>query len=105
MSSKKKKIVPIKQQKEKPDFKIYGVRKEEDFVKFDRELPEPLEALMNKNGGCLAMFAPPGSGKGNLISNLVLRQDFMRDLFSGGTYFISPTAKNDLQMLVSLLLA
>ena len=40
---KKKKIVPIKQQKEKPDYKIYGVRKEEEFVKFDRELPAPLE--------------------------------------------------------------
>tara|TARA_R110002020_G_scaffold123237_3_gene279476 strand:- start:112 stop:981 length:870 start_codon:yes stop_codon:yes gene_type:complete len=93
---KKKKIVPIKQQKEKPDFKIYGVRKEEDFVKFDRDLPAPLESLMNKNGGCLALFAPPGSGKGNLISNLVLRKDFLRDLFTGGTYFISPTAKNDL---------
>jgi len=93
--SKPRKIAPIKQQKDK-DYKIYGVRKEEDFVKFNRELPAPLEALMAKNGGCLALFAPPGSGKGNLISNLVLRQDFLRDLFTGGTYFISPTAKNDL---------
>ena len=90
---KKPKKPKIKQEK---DFKIYGVRKEEDFVSFDRELPAPLEALMSKNGGCLAMFAPPGSGKGNLISNLFLRQDFLRDLFTGGTYFISPTARNDI---------
>ena len=95
-SKKGKKIVPIKQQKDKPDFKIYGVRKEEEFVKFDRELPEPLEALMNKNGGCLAIMSPPGSGKSNLLSNIILRTDFLRDLFTGGTYLISPTAKNDL---------
>ena len=41
----KKKNIGFKQQKEKKDFRIYGVRKEEEFVKIDRELPEPFKPL------------------------------------------------------------
>ena len=80
----------------KPDFRIYGVRKEEEFMKLDRELPRPLETLVEKNGGVMAIFAPPGSGKSNFISNLLLREDFFKDLFTGGLYIISPTIENDL---------
>ena len=89
-----------KEQKEKrngvPDFRIYGVRKEEDFMVLDRELPRPLETIVEKNGGVIALFAPPGSGKSNFISNLLLRDDFFKDLFVGGLYIISPTIENDL---------
>jgi len=80
----------------KPDYKIYGVRKEEEFMKLDRDLPRPLETLVEKNGGCVALFAPPGSGKSNFLSNLILREDFFKDLFLGGVYIISPTIDNDL---------
>ncbi len=86
----------IKKERKKPDFKIYGVRKEEDFMKIDRDLPRPLETLVEKNGGVITLFAPPGSGKSNFLSNLFLRDEFFRDLFSGGLYIISPTIENDL---------
>ena len=52
----------IKKKKDK-DYKIYGVRKTDDFPKLDRELPRFLETMLEKGGGCLALFAPPGSGK------------------------------------------
>lgn len=94
------KSIKFKEDKEKkskkPDYKIYGVRKEEEFMKLDRELPRPLETLVEKNGGVIALFAPPGSGKSNFLSNLILRDDFFKDLFLGGVYIISPTIDNDL---------
>ena len=86
----------MKKERKKPDFKIYGVRKEEDFMKIDRDLPRPLQTLMEKNGGVLALFSPPGSGKSNLLSNIFLREELLRDLFTGGLYIISPTIENDL---------
>ena len=90
----------LKEQKEKkgkkPDYKIYGVRKQEEFMKIDRKLPRFLETLTEKNGGVVAIFAPPGSGKSNFLSNLLLREDFLKDLFEGGLYIISPTIENDL---------
>ena len=92
----KKKIGKIKEQKEKPDYKIYGVRKMDDFAPIERELPRPLHTMLEKGGGVLALFAPPGSGKSNFISNLLLRDDFFKDLFEGGLYIISPTIMNDL---------
>ena len=52
--------------------------------------------MIEKGGGVLALFAPPGSGKSNFISNLLLRDDFFKDLFEGGLYIISPTILNDL---------
>ena len=96
----KKKIGKLKEEKEpkskQPDYKIYGVRKQEEFIKLDRQLPRFLETMMEKNGGVLALFAPPGSGKSNFISNLLLRDDFFKDLFVGGLYIVSPTIEQDL---------
>ena len=90
----------FKEQKEpkksKRDFKIYPVRKEEEFVKIDRELPEMFKPLFEKNGAAVALFGGMGSGKGNTMSNWLLREEFFKDLFQGGLYFISPTANNDL---------
>ncbi len=82
--------------KEQKDYKIYPVRKEEEFVSIDRELPEPFKPLFEKNGAAIAIFGGMGSGKGNLMSNWFLREDFMKGLFNSGLYFISPTAHNDL---------
>ena len=65
-------------------------------MKIDRKLPRFLETLTEKNGGVVAIFAPPGSGKSNFLSNLLLREDFLKDLFEGGLYIISPTIENDL---------
>jgi len=107
MPPKKKKVKknikftedPVEKKKKKngqPDFRIYGIRKEEEFMEIDRELPRPLETLVEKNGGVIAIFAPPGSGKSNFISNLLLRDDFLKDLFIGGLFIISPTIENDL---------
>jgi len=88
----------IKEQSPKgpPDYKIYGVRKQEEFITIDRKLPRFLETLTEKNGGVVALFAPPGSGKSNFLSNMLLRDDFLKDLFEGGLYIISPTIENDL---------
>tara|TARA_R110002110_G_scaffold384948_1_gene596536 strand:+ start:179 stop:1021 length:843 start_codon:yes stop_codon:yes gene_type:complete len=91
-----KKIKSSRKFKEQKDFKIYGVRKEEDFVNIDRDLPEPFKPLFEKNGAAIALFGGMGSGKGNLLSNWLLREDFLKDMFDGGLYFISPTAENDL---------
>ena len=88
----------IKQLKEKKkgDFKIYPVRKEEDFIKLDRELPKPFDSLFSSNGSVVGIFAPPGSGKSNLISNLILRDEYFKDLFPNGVYIVSPTILQDL---------
>ena len=90
----KKKV--IKNQYKKPDYTIYPVRKMEEFAKVDKPLPPNLESLLNKNGGTLALFAPPGSGKSNFLSALLLSDDLLKDVFVGGLYVISPTINNDL---------
>ena len=47
--------------KPKQDYKIYGVRREEELNPLgDRVLPRPLETMLNKGGGCL-MIAAAGS--------------------------------------------
>lgn len=95
--SKSKKIPnQMDKPKKKTDHRIYPVRKLEEFTKINKDLPPPLESLLNKNGGCLAMFSPPGSGKSNLISALMLSDDLLKDVFTGGLYVISPTINNDL---------
>jgi len=81
---------------EKTDFKIYPVRKEEEFINIDRELPEPFKPLFEKNGAAICIVGGMGSGKGNLMSNWFLRPEMMGGMFNGGFYFISPTAHNDL---------
>ena len=93
---KKCKKIPNQSDSRKEDYRIYPVRKVEEFTKIKRNLPAPLESLLNKNGGCLAMFSPPGSGKSNLISALLLSDSLLKDLFVGGLYIISPTINNDL---------
>ena len=50
-------------QKPKNDYRIYGVKKTTDFIKPDRDLPRPLETMIERGGGCLGIFSPPGSGK------------------------------------------
>ncbi len=61
-----KKAPKIKEQKIKKSYKIYGVRREEDLNRLEKEdLPEPLENLLKVGGGCLMMAAPPSSGKTN----------------------------------------
>jgi hypothetical protein len=84
----------IPNQYEKPDYRIYPVRKEEEFIKVNKPLPPNLDSLLNKNGGVLAMFAAPGSGKSNFISGLLLSDSLLKDVFMGGLYVISPTIKN-----------
>lgn len=91
---KGKKATKFKNQMEKPDFRIYPVRKAEEFSKIDKPLPPNLESLLDKNGGCLALFAPPGSGKSNFISGMLLSDSLLKDVFVGGLYVISPTIKN-----------
>ena len=91
---KGKKATKFKNQMEKPDFRIYPVRKAEEFSKIDKPLPPNLESLLDKNGGCLALFAPPGSGKSNFISGMLLSDSLLKDVFIGGLYVISPTIKN-----------
>lgn len=89
----KKTVGKIKEQK---DYKIYGVRREEELNKLNKELPEPLENMLNKGGGALMIAAPPGSGKTNFLVNLFYHENLLKDVFQGGTYMISPTANNDL---------
>lgn len=85
-----------KQKAPKNDFRIYGVKKTQDFIKVDRDLPRPLHTMVEKGGGCLGIFSPPGSGKSNLLTNLILREEFFKDIFDGGLYLISPTIHSDL---------
>ena len=89
----------IKETEGKPkdqDFKIYGVKKKMDFLEIKKDLPRPLHTMLERGGGAVLIAAPPGSGKSNLLSNLFLRDEFFKDMFEGGFYVISPTAKSDL---------
>ena len=93
----KKTVGLLKEQKTQGrDYKIYGVRREEELNKLTKELPEPLENMLNKGGGALMISAPPGSGKSNFLVNLFYHENLFKDVFQGGTYLISPTANNDL---------
>lgn len=97
------KLDPIKEQKDKknkpkqkPDYNIYGVRKEEEFIKLDRELPRFYETMVEKNGATLVLSACPGSGKTSYLQNLIGRDVYFKDMFEGGIYIISPTIYNDI---------
>ena len=91
-----KEAIKENKEKQKNDFRIYGVKKTQEFIKVDRDLPRPLETMIEKGGGVLGIFSPPGSGKSNLLTNLILREEFLKDLFDGGLYLISPTIHSDL---------
>jgi len=82
--------------KEEKDYRIYGVKKKTDFLKIKKELPRPLMTMVERGGGCLQIYSPPGSGKSNFLVNLFLRESLMKDVFEGGVYLISPTAESDL---------
>ena len=57
------------EKKEGGKYKIYGVKKKQDFIKVDKELPRPIETMLERGGGCLQIFSPPGSGiYGNIMS-------------------------------------
>ena len=85
-----------KAKKDSKDYRIYPIRKEEELNVCKRELPAPFSTLMEKGGGNIGIFAAPGSGKSNVISNWLLSESYFRDLFDAGLYYISPTAKSDL---------
>tara|TARA_R100000655_G_scaffold109684_2_gene164940 strand:+ start:6206 stop:7057 length:852 start_codon:yes stop_codon:yes gene_type:complete len=84
------------EKKEGGKYKIYGVKKKQDFIKVDKELPRPIETMLERGGGCLQIFSPPGSGKSNFLVNLFLQENLLKDVFDGGLYFISPSAESDL---------
>ena len=92
----KEKIKETEGKGKEQDFKIYGVRKKQDFLEIKKDLPRPLTTMLERGGGAVGIFAPPGSGKSNLLSNLFLRDEFFKDMFEGGFYIVSPTAKSDL---------
>ena len=81
------------------DFRIYGVKKKTDFLKVEKDLPRPLQTMVERGGGCLQIYSPPGSGKSNFLVNLFLRESLFKDVFEGGVYLISPTAESDLTRL------
>ena len=101
---KTKALKPIPEQKDKKknkkenkiDYNIYGVRKEEEFIKLDRPLPKFYETMVEKNGACLVLSAAPGSGKTSYLQNLIGRESYFKDMFDGGIYIISPTIYNDI---------
>jgi hypothetical protein len=99
MPSKKKlgeNEMPKEKKDKKGNYKILPVRPADDFGKIDRELPIPLQSMFKKNGGVLAIMSPPGSGKSNFLSSLLLQDNLLKDFFHGGLYLISPTCYNDL---------
>ena len=95
-SAKARKAEKANDAKAKKDYKIYPPRKEEDFVKIDRELHPFYQSMFDKNGAVLNISAPPGSGKTSFISNLLGRDEYFKDLFEGGIYVCSPTIHNDI---------
>ena len=95
-SAKARKAEKANDAKAKKDYKIYPPRKEEDFVKIDRELHPFYQSMFDKNGAVLSIAAPPGSGKTSFISNLLGREEYFKDLFEGGIYVCSPTIHNDI---------
>ncbi len=90
------KEMPKEKKDKKGNYKILPVRPSEDFGKIDRELPVPLQSMFKKNGAVLGIMSPPGSGKSNFLSSLLLQENLLKDFFNGGLYVISPTIHNDL---------
>lgn len=87
--------MPKEKKDKKGNYKILPVRPSADFGKIDRPLPAPLESMFKKNGAVLCVMSPPGSGKSNFLSSLLLQENLLKDFFDGGLYVISPTIHND----------
>jgi len=86
-----------KSNKAKPtEFKIYPIKKQEDFYKPEKELIAPFDELVNKGGGNMIVLGPPGSGKSIYINNLILSEQAFKGIFNGACYCISPTIYDDL---------
>ena len=75
------------------DLNCYSLIKDFDKPTYVREIPEPLPGT---DGECFVftLVGPRSSGKSVVINNLVLRDEFMRGLFSEIT-IISPTIYSD----------
>jgi hypothetical protein len=75
------------------DLEVYSLKKDDDKPTYERPIPEPLPG---SDGECfvLTLVGPRSSGKSVVISNLVLRDEFMRGLF-GEIIIISPTIHSD----------
>jgi hypothetical protein len=91
-TTKKKKIAKNNPNK----FKIYPIKKQDDFIKVPKELPPPFNECVNKGGGNIIILGPPGSGKSVYLNNLILSEECFKDCFDGATYCISPTINHDL---------
>ena len=98
MSNKEKTDEPVEKDgvfntKSKVDLEVYSLKKDDDKPTYERPIPEPLPG---SDGECFVftLIGPRSSGKSVVISNLVLRDDFMRGLFSDIT-IISPTIHSD----------
>ena len=95
VKSKKPKAPKNKEAKEtlkaEKDFTIYGVKKKQDFLKIKKELPRPLMTMVERGGGCLQIYSPPGSGKSNFLVNLFLRESMFKDVFEGALGFLDLT--------------
>jgi len=99
MPSKKKLMGSNEMPKERIDkcgkYKILPVRNSDDFGKIEKDVPECLKSIFDKNGGTIVVYASPGSGKSNFISNLLMNENLLKDVFHGGLYVISPTIHTD----------
>ena len=94
---KDKQLKQQKSSKQKPtEFKIFPIKKMEEFYKPPKELIAPFDELVNKGGGNLIVLGPPGSGKSIYINNLILSDQAFNGIFNGGMYCISPTIYDDL---------
>ena len=64
----------------KVDLEVYSLKKDDDKPTYIRPIPEPLPG---SDGECFVftLIGPRSSGKSVVISNLVLRDEFMRGLF------------------------
>ena len=75
------------------DLEVYSLKKDDDKPTYIRPIPEPLPG---SDGECFVftLIGPRSSGKSVVISNLVLRDEFMRGLFEE-IIIISPTIHSD----------
>jgi|TARA_R110001592_G_scaffold18564_3_gene76885 hypothetical protein len=75
------------------DLEVYSLKADDDKPTYIRPIPDPLPG---SDGECFVftLIGPRSSGKSVVISNLVLRDEFMRGLFEE-IIIISPTIHSD----------